>query len=117
MRRLAFLALLATTLVLPAAAQEPGTQGEAAFFCYWVDGAHKQAATTGLFRAPVEQSDAIAAQFAKAMQSSAKTKGRVYDCGYRRDPIQAEQDRQSLRSAHEAKGFAVAEIDWDPNAD
>jgi hypothetical protein len=116
MRRLAYLALLATTLALPAAAAEPGTQGEAAYFCFWVDGAHKQAATTGLFRAPVEQSDAIATRFAKAM-SSAKTKGRVYDCSYRRDPVQAEQDRQSLRAAHEAKGFSVADVEWNPSDD
>jgi hypothetical protein len=119
MRYMSGSVLLAVLLSAPgaAAASPSNAPEEASFFCYWIDGAHKQAATTGLFRAAIERSDAITLQFTKAIQAGDKVKGRVYDCGYRRDPVQAEQDRQSLRAAHEAKGFSVADVEWNPSDD
>jgi hypothetical protein len=114
MRPAALAALLSLALVVPAPTHaEPGAQ--AAFFCFWVDGTHKQAATTALFRAEVAQADDISSAFAAAMREDAKTRGRVYDCSWRRDPVQAEEDRQSLRAAHLAKGFAVSDVNWDPH--
>jgi hypothetical protein len=89
--------------------------GEAVFFCYWIDAAHKQAATTGVFRAAIAEADAIAGKFAKEMQLTAKSRKRVYDCGWRRVPEHAQQDRQSLRAAHASKGFTLSDIDWDPH--
>jgi hypothetical protein len=116
--RLAALASLATFIALslaPAARARAGAGGEAAFFCFWIDNAHKQAATTALFRAQVADADDISSAFAKAMRRDAKGKGRVYDCGWRRDAVSAEQDRQSLRAAHVAKGFALLDVNWDPH--
>ena len=109
---LAALACLAVAPALPSAVRaEPGAQ--AAFFCYWVDGPRKQAATTALFRAEIAQADDIASAFATEMRKDAK-RSRVYDCGWRRDPVQAEQDRQSLRAAHRQKGYTVSDVNWDP---
>jgi len=116
--RLAALASLATLIALslaPAASARAGAGAEAAFFCFWIDNAHKQAATTALFRAQVASAEDISSEFAKAMRRDANTKGRVYDCGWRRDPVSAEQDRQSLRGAHAAKGFALLDVNWDPH--
>jgi hypothetical protein len=116
--RLARLASLTVFIALsqaqPSAARaEPG--GEAAFFCFWIDNVHKQAATTALFRGQVAGAEDISSEFMKAMRRDANVKGRVYDCGWRRDPVQAEQDRQSLRGAHAAKGFTVLDVNWDPH--
>ena len=113
----AFFALLAIALAAPgpAPAQDaPSAIGEGAYFCFWIDGAKKEAGTTGLFRAPIEQSEAISMQFTKAIQARDKARARVYDCSYRRDPVQAEQDRQSLRGAHAGKGFSLVDVDWTP---
>jgi len=115
MRKPILLAFIALVLAAPVAAQ--ATEGDATFFCYWIDTVHKQAATTALFRAPVEQETAIGALFAKAMQTQSKAKGRLYDCGYRRDPVQAEQDRQSIRGAYATKSFEVLDVDWHPSDD
>ena len=115
MRPLACAAPLLLALALPAAHAAAPVAEEAAFFCYWVDGEHKQAATTGMFRAPIAQADDITERFAKTMRSESKAKGRVYDCGWRRSPVQAEQDRDSLRAAHLAKGFTVSDVNWDPH--
>ena len=103
--------LAAATSLSPVAT---AAQDEASFFCYWVDGAHKQAAITDLFPGRVAQADDISAQFAKAMRRENQGKGRVYDCGWRRDAVQAAQDREHLRTAHASQGYAVADIDWDP---
>ena len=117
--RPAILALLAMAIAAPAVAPAqdvPSPTGEGAYFCFWIDAGKKEAATTALFRAPIEQSEAISLQFIKAIQASEKSKARarVYDCSYRRDPVQAEQDRQSLRGAHAGKGFSLVDLDWTP---
>ena len=120
MRSPAFFALFAMALAAPVAAPAqdvPTPTGEGAFFCFWTDNVHKQAATTGLFRAAIERSDAITLQFTKAIQAGDKVKGRVYDCGYRRDPVQAEQDRQSVRGAFAGKGFSLVDLDWTPSSE
>jgi hypothetical protein len=116
MRYMSGSVLLAVLLSAPgaAAASPSNAPEEASFFCYWIDGAHKQAAITGLFPGRVAQADDIGAQFAKAMRQIGKGKGRVYDCGWRRDATQAAQDREHLRTAHANQGYAVADIDWDP---
>jgi hypothetical protein len=105
-------ALLSSSAV--ATPSHPPSPEQASFFCYWVDGAHKQAAITDLFPARVAQADDISAQFAKAMRKEGKGKGRVYDCGWRRDAAQAAQDREHLRTAHASQGYAITDFDWDP---
>jgi hypothetical protein len=117
MRSIVLAAPVLLAFMIPAARAAAPVAEEAAFFCYWVDGAHKQAATTGMFRAQIAQADAISSQFAKDMRSGVKAKGRVYDCGWRRSPVQAEQDRDSLRAAHAAKGFTVTDLDWIPSSE
>jgi len=106
------LALAAPTLAAPAADAE--SKDAASFFCYWVDGAHKQVGLTDLFPGRVEQADSITDAFTAAMKRNAKGSSRVYDCGWRRDATQAAADREHLRTAHGNKGFAVLDIDWDP---
>ena len=44
-------------------------------------------------------------------------KGRVYDCGYARDPKQAAQDRHRLSAVHQTRGFVVVAVNWTGGAD
>jgi len=112
MRSVALAAFVALAFTLPAdALAEPGAQGT--YFCYWVDASKKQAATTALFRAEIEKADQISSEFAAAMRADAKG-SRVYDCGWRRNPVHAEQNLDSLRAAYLQKGYKVSNVNWDP---
>jgi hypothetical protein len=100
--------------VLAAAPMAQANQGDA-FFCYWVDAAHKQVATTDIFPGDRKDEKDISAVFAMDMQkASGKGKARMYDCAWRAGPREAADALDNLRATQASNGFRVDTIDWSP---
>ena len=117
MRPLALATLLAVLAALPASEARAAGSDDAQFYCFWVDSRLDQFATTPLFAGRAADADDITRRFAQAMRARDDRKGRVYDCGYARDPKQAAHDRVRLSAVHQTRGFKVLALDWSGGAD
>jgi hypothetical protein len=108
MSRIPFL-LLVAALAAPATAR-----GADAFYCYWVDAPAKQAGITAIFPGNRLKQKSIIGVFSMDMQKREPNRGRKYDCPWKDDPEDAEEERAAFRAEHEDLGFRVHMLAWNP---
>ena len=105
---------LALSLLLLAVAPPAFASPGDAYFCYWVDAAHKQVATTDIFPGDRKDLKDIVGVFGMDMMKRDKGKARMYDCSWRPGPREAMDELQNFRATHASNGFKVGQIDWSP---
>lgn len=111
MSRIPFVLLLATlsTLTAPASARRAD-----AFYCYWVDAPAKQAGVTAIFPGNRLKQKSVTGVFAMDMQKREPNKGRKYECPWKAEPEDAEEERADWVATHRDLGFRVHALAWNP---
>jgi hypothetical protein len=106
------LVLLFAALAAPAA---PASARRAdAFYCYWVDAPARQAGVTAIFPGNRLKQKSITGVFAMDMQKRQPNKGRKYECPWKAEPEDAEEERADWVATHRDLGFAVHPLPWNP---
>ena len=102
--------LLCLAAVLPATASAKAD----AYYCYWVDAPAKEAGVTAIFPGNRLKQKSVTGVFAADMQRAHPNKGRKYECPWKAEPDDAEEDRAGFVAAHEDLGFRVHALSWNP---
>ena len=103
-------------VVLSAAATLSGSASAKAdaYYCYWVDAPAKQAGVTAIFPGNRLKQKSVTGVFAADMQRQHPNKGRKYECPWKAEPDQAEEDRAGFVATHQDLGFHVQMLSWNP---
>ena len=101
-------------LVSIAFATEASARRADAFYCYWVDAPAKQAGVTAIFPGNRLKQKSITGVFAMDMQKREPNKGRKYECPWKAEPEDAEEERADWVATHEDLGFRVRPLAWNP---
>ena len=85
-----------------------------AFYCVWVDAPAKTAGVTAIFPGNRLKQKSITGVFSADMQRQQPNRGRKYECPWKAEPEDAEEERADWVATHEQLGFRVHMLAWNP---
>ena len=107
-------AIAVPLLCLVALAPTSASAKADAYYCYWVDAPARQAGVTAIFPGNRLKQKSITGVFASDMQRQHPNKGRKYECPWKAEPEDAEEDRAGFVATHRDLGFHVQMLGWNP---
>ena len=85
-----------------------------AYYCFWVDAPRKEAGVTAIFPGNRLKQKSITGVFSADMQRQQPNRGRKYECPWKAEPEDAEEQRADWVATHEDLGFRVHALSWNP---
>jgi hypothetical protein len=107
-------AIFIPVLLLAAIVSTPAQAKADAYYCYWVDAPAKQAGVTAIFPGNRLKQKSVTGVFAADMQHRQPNRGRKYECPWKAEPEDAEEERAAFIAEHEDLGFHVVPLSWNP---